>query len=121
MTCHFCPNPAEHTCAWPVKRFVDVEARELEVGDLVRSVQGGRGFVVKVEECTFHVAFVIGWIDKARNHPVTRDYGYSRFTTKPLATERIVPCGVPVCFRHEREVWENRHYCREHWKQEAAA
>lgn len=116
--CAFCGDASEALCDWPAARWSPVPVETLKVGDVwITQTAQKRGIVVGIVDLREHPDSPAGeafqfWIQI----PGHQDpYPYRRVRGDQAVTEVWGTCDKPVCFRHRREVGEDRDYCLEHW------
>lgn len=119
--CQFCESDAETVlCDWPALKPTAKAILAAEVGDLwITEQKGKRGRIVEIIELDalsrptdeFPVKRQI-WVAIPK-HP--DPYPYIRFCSDTFLNEGLAACNQQACFRHFREVGNNRHYCRDHW------
>lgn len=110
MTCAFCSNPAQHVCAWPTVKGMEVSATRLKIGDIIFDQSGRKAEVMGVSEATFIIQPRYGALSTRR-----QSFSFSLLSSMVLM-DLPAPCGAPACEAHEREVSEDRRYCADHWQ-----
>jgi hypothetical protein len=120
--CQFCESEEETVlCDWPEMKPTPKRTWLAEVGDVwITQKKQHRASIVEIENLDKQRQTVIGenfgrriWV-LIPKHPKPYPYDYCNhngmFTTETLGT-----CDRQCCWRHQREVGENRHYCMAHW------
>jgi hypothetical protein len=120
--CQFCESDEETVlCDWPVMKPTPKRTELAEVGDVWITKQAGkRARIVEIENLDKkrEVVLFAGygrriWV-LIPGHPKPYPYDYCNhngmFTTEAPGT-----CDRQCCWRHQREVGENRHHCKAHW------
>ena len=116
--CHFCDDPAEYGCTWPVKAFIPVPVLEIREGEIVRRAVENKK--------TSSVAVMLRRRTAARGRinvylKITDKSGKQRlkaFTCNPgdrLRAEREGLCGTFCCEKHHVDRGEGIVHCRNHW------
>lgn len=123
--CDECHSTEEVVCCdWKVPREITLPIKEASVGDVwISETKKLRGRVVEIERVPHSDTNLVVWV-KLPGHP--EPYPYHRYigavyAPSSFVSERLLSCGAAVCFRHHREVGDNRHYCRDHWELQEVA
>ncbi len=122
LRCHFCGDVATGACRWPVSKPLEaVHVSALRVGDWI--------YPCKVSEPReiVHIDTEFGDIGTFTIYIAAQGEPWSNVTTlRRLANDVLYrptrsTCGQPCCYRHARQVDDDRDYCRDHWRQEDIA
>lgn len=115
--CQFCDDPApEYLCDWPVQQPKVINTEDLRVGDVIIGKPTRKGRLNSPPS-----RWVVRTIDRTDPYNLLvsaqrEDTGKIVTAVAPvyLSVERTGTCDHPVCFRHCREVDDDRHYCLTH-------
>lgn len=110
MTCP-CGNPAQHQCAWKLRRPFAIRGSEVREGD---KIQLGLAYVL-ILSITGDLGSGLRRVDVGR-FKACGDVAYEYLESgHPVMVMRNGRCEAPVCESCAREVSEGIHYCRAHW------
>ncbi|MFN7996999.1 MAG: hypothetical protein U0Q18_25520 [Bryobacteraceae bacterium] len=116
-SCHFCGEPAEYGCGWPVEAGREATFEALRPGMRWMPFAGAQAYeVVSIEPkpAEAEVWIFIRYRDRRMRHVLVP-------WRKVLIAEPAL-CGHPCCVRHVRELAESKFVCQGHWNAwEAAA
>lgn len=119
--CQFCESLEETVlCDWPEMKPTPKRTELAEIGDVwITEKAGKRGRITEVNNLNAagmptDDVFVRReiWV-LIPGHP--KPYPYSRVNGMSFTTLAPGTCDRQCCWRHQREVGENRHYCKAHW------
>lgn len=119
VACSVCRSTEEVAlCDWKVATETKLSIEHASVGDVwVSDKNRLRGRIVAIEPVP-HSTQLLVWV-KLPGHPEPYPYHCypgAVYAPNAFVTERLLSCGNPACFRHHREVGDNRHFCRDHWE-----
>jgi hypothetical protein len=118
--CGFCEQPGINRCAWSVPKFVEAEAHELKIGDIIKRFREseklanrpgaevmsiGRRTLGEVTELELDL-----FIRSGRPYKTVRANAFTR-----VRVQREMPCAKAVCELHLRDLGREVVYCFEHW------
>lgn len=124
-----CGQEAEGRCDWPVDRFESATVRELHVEDICANAgESRRGEVLSIESAELlspgMVKVVIARHIGGKRPRTTSDgrpFASGRIDTyfwhsdSPVRILRRVPCGLPACYQHVRDLGADHFICCDHW------
>jgi hypothetical protein len=113
VACSICRSTEETVfCDWKVPTEIILPIEEASIGDVWIYQNKERGRIAEIERVPHSELLLVTVV--VQGHPWP--YAKYRSPDATFTTERLLSCGNPVCFRHHREVGDNRHYCRDHWE-----
>lgn len=123
--CRFCEDDSDTVlCDWPGWKTVEKPIEKADVGDLwITEKAAKRARIVEIENLDYHGVKTktnqskflqrMLWV-QISGHP--KPYPYLRYVGDTFTTEALAICDQSACWRHSREVDEDRHYCADHWR-----
>lgn len=119
MQCSFCPAPAEGSCFWPVPKYIEAEAQELQPGEFLQSHPSHEErFQARVLEVSPVRNGMIRLHLRLSKPEATRQTLDRRFEVNGFMRVMVLreaPCENLACEAHLMERGEGRVLCSAHW------
>lgn len=119
ITCHFCAAPAHGLCAWPAEQWVERQAGDLVVGEVMRRHKESAAdltHVITVRDLTLldtYLLKVTVSIKPMMGPKMERSFEVNTFSL--VRVQRKAPCGKPVCESCLQARAPGVYVCRDHW------